>query len=184
MIIYRQQLRCPPCSVGKLCKSKHECPNINRKIEKLTSLQTQHNSSKYNGLLRSIKSRICNKQKRLFCCSPELVTTHSAEESGIYLPPLEKCGTTQNAANVIGGETTTPGEFPFTVLLGYNDKCIKRVRVKGRWSTKKVDCIKFKCGGTLINKRYVIIAAHCHKRSGTKKIAQAGLLLTLIYLGF
>jgi len=51
---------------------------------------------------------------------------------------------------IIGGTTTKRGELPYQALLGY----------RGR--RKK---IKYNCGGTLINRRYVITAAHCqHKR--------------------
>ena len=48
---------------------------------------------------------------------------------------------------IFGGEETSPGEFPFLALLG----------IKSKWI----------CAGTLINKWYVLTAAHC---SGIERV--------------
>ena len=74
--------------------------------------------------------------------------------------PKEKdntCGLFLGTGYIVGGEITTRGELPFIAALGY--------RVGGT--------MKYKCGGTLINRRYVITAAHCHHLTNRRKqIAQ------------
>ena len=51
---------------------------------------------------------------------------------------------------IIGGEKAKIGEFPFMALLGYENT----------FNRKKE--FVYKCGGSLINRRYVLTAAHCH----------------------
>lgn len=46
---------------------------------------------------------------------------------------------------IYGGNKTAPFEFPWMVLIAYNTKT----------------GLRFRCGGTLINKNYVLTAAHC-----------------------
>lgn len=47
---------------------------------------------------------------------------------------------------IVGGTTTQRGQFPFMALLGYE---------------KSIGTL-YLCGGTLLNRRYVLTAAHCH----------------------
>merc|ERR1712241_1456918 len=59
------------------------------------------------------------------------------------------CGEYLGTGFIIGGKETKRGELPYQAVLGY------RRRRK----------TKYNCGGTLINRRYVITAAHCqHKK--------------------
>jgi secreted trypsin-like serine protease len=59
-----------------------------------------------------------------------------------------ECGVKYTNENIIGGTAAKPGEFPYMALLGYK--------------SKENIGISFRCGGTLINKYYVLTAAHCH----------------------
>ena len=64
---------------------------------------------------------------------------------GTYLPSEEDgCGTSIDEGQIVGGEETKEGELPFMALLGYVNK-------RGGGND-----IKFKCGGTLINRQIFI----------------------------
>ena len=91
-------------------------------------------------------------------------TTSSTEssgdktESGTWLPIGQEdgCGVRVDSGLIIGGSTAARGEFPFAALLGYENLGGQRP-------------IVYKCGGTLINRRYVLTAAHCHDKSDVTK---------------
>ncbi len=56
-----------------------------------------------------------------------------------------ECGISPLTGKVVGGTIARPGEFPFMVLIGY--------MIDER--------IRYDCGGSLINRHYVLTAAHC-----------------------
>ncbi len=58
-----------------------------------------------------------------------------------------ECGLRCSAGFIFGGRIAEPCEFPYNVLLG---------------KKSSGDIIKYVCGGTLINRLYVLTAAHCH----------------------
>ena len=71
---------------------------------------------------------------------------------GTYLPSEEDgCGTSIDEGQIVGGEETKEGELPFLALLGYVNK-----RSGG-------NDIKFKCGGTLINRQKQILLHSFHQ---------------------
>ncbi len=56
-----------------------------------------------------------------------------------------QCGQRVKLGNIVGGEDTKPGEFAYMALLGY--------RIGSD--------VYYTCGGSIINKWYILTAAHC-----------------------
>ena len=72
----------------------------------------------------------------------------SDSKSGCWIPNASKgeCGFRLTDERVVGGEVARLGEFPYVALLGYligNE-------------------IFYLCGGSILNGKYVLTAAHCH----------------------
>ncbi|XP_062540509.1 melanization protease 1-like [Armigeres subalbatus] len=61
------------------------------------------------------------------------------------LPNGKKCGLDSAGHRIFGGDITEKDQFPWTVALDYNLPRVMGVR----------------CGGSLINTKYVLTAAHC-----------------------
>ena len=76
-------------------------------------------------------------------------------DSGRWKPDGDKgeCGKSisqqDRTGRVVGGRRAKLGQFPWMVLIGYNPP-----QIPG-------DDIFYVCGGTLINKHYVLTAATC-----------------------
>ncbi|KAF5305583.1 hypothetical protein FQA39_LY01674 [Lamprigera yunnana] len=85
--------------------------------------------------------------EQLICCG----TTARPFEKRILehprLPSSKICGFEKSTDRVYGGQITDKDELPWMALLRYNNK-------------DGTDA-GFKCGGTLISKRYILTAAHC-----------------------
>ncbi|XP_052867409.1 CLIP domain-containing serine protease B4-like [Anopheles cruzii] len=77
--------------------------------------------------------------KILVCC----VGATQAQKSSLPEPPY--CGL-QLSDRVVGGQPTQLDEFPWTALIEYQ-------KPGGQYG--------FHCGGSLINQRYIVTAAHC-----------------------
>ena len=69
---------------------------------------------------------------------------------GTYKPSgeMDECGKRSTLEEIVihGGKISQAGDFPYMALLGYQGN--------GK--------IQYQCGGSLINRRYVLTAAHCH----------------------
>ena len=70
--------------------------------------------------------------------------------SGKWKPAGSKdeCGKKITLSEIVGGSIAKSGEYPWMVLLGS-----RSVNFDGK--------VRYGCGGTLINKWYVLTAAHC-----------------------
>ena len=68
--------------------------------------------------------------------------------SGKWIPSSNngECGARLTSEQVIGGDDSKLGEFPYMALLGYV--------LDGD--------MYYLCGGSVLNKKYVLTAAHCH----------------------
>ena len=145
-----------PCGAGQQCVGFSNCPSFVRETAKLNSLTW--GTVQWRRLLGKLRSLVCSSQQQKVCCELE------DPDSPSYLPSLEsqECGLDgASTAFVLGGEDTSIGEFPFL----------------GRLGRKEGGNIKWRCGGSIINKWFLLSAAHCgptvdYVRLGEWKVAQ------------
>jgi len=144
------------CDAGYQCELSTGCKSYKVEREKLG--RYQKDSSEFKKLLNKLRSQVCNKKLRKICCEVEeqelkqekvqdVVKVEKTEkDSPSWIPNMEECGVTGNAAFILGGQDTKLGELPWMTLLG---------------TRKQSGSIFWKCGGALINKWFVVSAAHC-----------------------
>ena len=71
-------------------------------------------------------------------------------ETGKWKPDadLGECGTRLAISNIVGFSNAKMGDYPWMVLLGTPSEAFDNK-------------IRYGCGGTIINKWYILTAAHC-----------------------
>jgi len=135
-----------PNNRNGLCQPIRSCQSI-------LELLTPPLSPQVRDFLRRSQCKFENHQPWVCCpdsvpppvLTPSNIGTSSVGSGGSQLPSVPDCGI-QAADRIVGGEPTAIDEFPWLVQIQYN---------------KPGNKVGFHCGGSLINQRYVITAAHC-----------------------
>nr|CAD7198292.1 unnamed protein product [Timema douglasi] len=85
------------------------------------------------------------------CCHSNFIK----EEDKMSLLPINECGEISLDVRITNGKDAKPFQFPWMALLGYKDP---------------QDNIHYMCGGSLINDRYVLTAAHCERPKTSERV--------------
>ena len=158
----------PTCDGPCKCVSYQDCNWSKTMLEDLTRIANIDDNQEgpvFKTGLRFFNSKVCDYNKKyVYCCNgnqhpsdeqveklkvmnpcvkPTLPTNE--KDSGKWMPNGFKgeCGTPTILNNILSGKIAKNGEFPYMTLISDNGQN--------------------KCGGALINKRYILTAAHCVK---------------------
>lgn len=156
----------PTCDGPCKCVSYQDCNWSKTMLDDLTHLANIDGNQEgpvFKTGLRFFNNKVCDYNKRhVYCCNnnqhpsdeqveklkvmepcvkPTLPT--NVKDSGKWKPDGFKgeCGTPTILNNILSGKIAKNGEFPYMALISDNGQN--------------------KCGGSLINKRYILTAAHC-----------------------
>ncbi|XP_049287587.1 uncharacterized protein LOC125766049 [Anopheles funestus] len=141
LVFGQESCRTPDHRDG-VCMPVQQCPSIRDEFFNTDRILDEDE-------IQFLRQLQCKTKDVTICC-PDGVTTvdrnPTAVRDGLPNPKNYECGLDTLADRIIGGNYTAIDEFPWYALLEYVSK--KGVRA-------------FNCGGSLINGRYVLTAAHC-----------------------
>ncbi|XP_059610427.1 CLIP domain-containing serine protease B9-like [Phlebotomus argentipes] len=143
-----------PANGQRLCRTpvgtRGECVSIYDCAPLLRLLQR---SPLTDDIILSLRRSQCSRrpnEKEFVCCEQ---TANSINHPTQFSSPsnnvgniIDECGVEPASTRIIGGSETKLTEYPWLALLEYE-------RRDGSWTAE--------CGGFLINRRYVVTAAHC-----------------------
>lgn len=116
------------------CVYLNECPQVAAILKKPSPSTDERN------FIMQSRCGASPDGKPLVCCAGPGISRRSST-----LPGTNECGA-DLSDRIVGGQRTELGEFPWLALLKYR---------------KLNGATGFHCGGSLINSRYVLTAAHC-----------------------
>ncbi|XP_064115660.1 phenoloxidase-activating factor 3-like [Macrobrachium nipponense] len=125
------------CGAGAQCIPLRSCPSIVNLLQVPTT----------SNLLR-VREALCENRRgnlRVCCNSPLTAAPTPTTVAEGALPA--RCGISLSSNRVFFGEFPPIGAYPWMAVLGY------RSGANGG--------VEWKCGGALVNERYVLTAAHC-----------------------
>ncbi|KAJ8721366.1 hypothetical protein PYW07_002141 [Mythimna separata] len=156
LVLSQSETCVTPLGKQSKCVSFYKCPTLLKAIE--------HGSPRNSMVKSFLKRSLCGYQGDTpkVCCGPlpsapmqeqnprpnqalpQGRSSYNQEDSSPA--PRNQCGVDTSGDRIYGGVPTELNEFPWMALLGYKNSSIP---------------ITYQCGGTLINRRYILTAAHC-----------------------
>ena len=110
------------CARGETCEIVDNCPQIEAKYE-------EYNATKSETILNELKSSVCNKGRKGFCCPVPSVSVDISPRTTCEAPAppssaspvstmkVERCGGATRLVTQIFGGQEAKGEFPFLVAF-------------------------------------------------------------------
>ena len=147
--------------MSEKCINRESCEYYQDQIKIYKGLKSLGQDAAADYVANELRTCVCNKKLKSVFCPQNLGPTS--------LPHLGSCGKGFDLPSfIVNGEETPPGKYPFLALLGYESTRIQNVNRKPIKTTVNL----WVCAGTLINKWYVLTAAHCLSGKNEKRISK------------